>query len=185
MINEIQSDADQRMKKSVEALGNQFAKIRTGRAHPSILHSVKVDAYGTPTALNHVASINVDDARTLSVSPFDKSLMQAIEKAILQSDLGLNPASQGDLIRVPMPQLSAERRADLVKIVKNEGEKAKIACRNIRRDIIQEIKENLKEKLIGEDEARRFEVDVQKVTDEKVAEIDKIVSAKEQDIMTV
>lgn len=184
-MSEFGKASEARMSESVRVFAEDLKGIRSGRAHPSILHSVKVDAYGTPTALNHVASINVDDARTLSVSPFDKSLIQAIEKAILQSDLGLNPASQGDVIRVPMPQLSAERRADLVKIVKNEGEKAKIACRNIRRDIIQEIKENLKEKLIGEDEARKFETDVQKVTDEKVAEIDKIVSAKEQDIMTV
>ncbi len=178
-------ECTQRMQETVNVLVSELQGVRSGRAHPNILHSIKVEAYGTPTALQHVASISVEDARTLTVSPFDKSLESVIEKAIRQSDLGLNPAANGGLIRIPMPALSSERRVELVKLVKAEGEKAKVAVRNIRRDVLSEVKDDLKEKLISEDDVRRHEVQIQKITDQMTAEIDDKVSAKEKEITTV
>ena len=173
------------MQKSLEALKNDLAKVRTGRAHPSLLDQVHVDYYGSPTPLSQVANLTMIDARTIGVQPWEKSMLAPVEKAIRESDLGLNPASMGDLIRVPMPALTEERRKDLVKVVKHEGENAKIAVRNIRRDANEHLKKMLKDKETTEDEERRAQDDVQKMTDKFVAEIDKLVAQKEADIMTV
>lgn len=185
MINEIQSDADQRMKKSVEALGNQFAKIRTGRAHPSILESVTVDYYGAPTPLSQVANINIEDARTLSIQPWEQQLVPAIEKAIMKSDLGLNPNSAGAVIRVPMPPLTEETRKGYIRQARQEAENGKVAIRNVRRDANSSVKELLKEKEITEDEERRAEDAIQKLTDKYVAEVDALLAVKEKDLMQV
>lgn len=174
-----------RMQEAVNVFATELQGVRSGRAHPSILHSIKVDAYGTPTALQHVASVAVEDARTLTVSPYDRGLLEVIEKTIRQSDLGLNPASTGSMLRIPMPALSSERREALVKLVKSEGEKAKVAVRNIRRDIISGLKDELKEKLISEDDLRRAEGQIQKVTDSMTQDIDSKVSDKEKEILTV
>ncbi|MBB1485042.1 ribosome recycling factor [Oceanospirillum sediminis] len=185
MINEIQSDADQRMKKSVDALGNQFAKIRTGRAHPSILENVTVDYYGAPTPLSQVANINIEDARTLSIQPWEQQLVPAIEKAIMKSDLGLNPNSAGAVIRVPMPPLTEETRKGYIRQARQEAENGKVAIRNIRRDANGSVKELLKEKEITEDEERRAEDAIQKLTDKYVAEVDALLAVKEKDLMQV
>tara|TARA_Y200000002_G_scaffold29403_1_gene21961 strand:- start:3494 stop:4048 length:555 start_codon:yes stop_codon:yes gene_type:complete len=182
---QVYDDCTRRMQESVNVFIEELKGIRSGRAHPSILHSIKVDAYGTPTALQHVASISVDDARTLSVAPYDKSLMEVVEKAIRQSDLGLNPAAAGTIIRVPMPALSSERRVELVKLVKSEGEKTKVAVRNIRRDIISDLKDSEKNKVISEDDLRRHEVQIQKITDKMTSDIDVKVQEKEKEISTV
>ena len=184
-VSEVKQQADHKMQKSLEALKNDLAKVRTGRAHPSLLDQVHVDYYGSPTPLSQVANLTIIDARTIGVQPWEKSMLAPVEKAIRESDLGLNPASMGDLIRVPMPALTEERRKDLVKVVKHEGENAKIAVRNIRRDANEHLKKMLKDKETTEDEERRAQDDVQKMTDKFVAEIDKLVAQKEADIMTV
>ena len=184
-VSEVKQQADQKMQKSLEALKNDLAKVRTGRAHPSLLDQVHVDYYGSPTPLSQVANLSLVDARTIGVQPWEKNMIAPIEKAIRESDLGLNPATMGDLIRVPMPALTEERRKELVKVVKHEGENAKIAVRNIRRDANEHLKKMLKDKEVPEDEERRAQDDVQKITDKFVAEIDKLVAQKEADIMTV
>lgn len=185
MINEILKDAEVRMKKSVESLHTELAKIRTGRAHPSLLDHVMVNYYGTPTPIKQVANVVVEDSRTLAVTPWEKDIVGAVEKAILTADLGLNPASAGTVIRVPMPALTEERRRDLVKVVKNEGEGTKVAVRNIRRDANGDFKDLLKEKEISEDEARKAEDSIQKLTDKYIAEIDAVITAKDKEMMAV
>jgi ribosome recycling factor len=185
MIAEIKKNVEQKMSKSLEALKVDLSKVRTGRAHTGILDHVMVDYYGSPTAVNQVANITLTDARTIGVQPYEKNMIGPIEKAIRDSDLGLNPATNGDLIRVPMPMLTEERRRDLIKVVKSEGEDAKIAVRNIRRDANEQLKKLLKDKEVGEDEERRAQDEVQKLTDRFVAEIDKALQAKETDLMAV
>ena len=184
-VDQVKKDAETRMTKSVEALKLDLGKIRTGRAHARLLDHVRVDYYGSKTPLNQVANIAVSDARTLTVSPYDKAAMQAIEKAIRESDLGLNPAAAGQTIRVPLPALTEERRRDLTKHVHKEGEAAKIAIRNVRRDSNQHLKDALKKKLITEDDDKRGEDTVQKMTDRFIGEVDKLVAAKEQEIMQI
>jgi len=185
MIDEITEDAGSRMAKSVESLKTDLTKIRTGRAHPSLLDQVMVDYYGTPTPIKQVANVVAEDSRTLAVTPWEKPMVQAIEKAIMVADLGLNPATAGTVIRVPMPALTEERRRDLVKVVKAEGESAKVAVRNIRRDANGDFKDLLKEKEISEDECRKAEDGIQKLTDKYVAEIDKVLEAKEKEMMEI
>ncbi|MEJ2417663.1 MAG: ribosome recycling factor [Exilibacterium sp.] len=185
MINEIKRDAETRMKKSLEALGNAFNKIRTGRAHPSILDAVVVNYYGSETPLNQVANISVLDARTLSVSPWEKQLVPEIEKAIMKSDLGLNPSTMGELIRIPMPPLTEETRKGFIKQAKSEAEAARVSIRSIRRDALAGIKDLLKEKEIGEDDERRGHDEIQKITDKYVAEVEKAFTAKEADLMEI
>lgn len=185
MLNEIRKDADSRMAKSISALKAELAKIRTGRAHPSLLEHITVDYYGTEVPLNQAANVNIEDARTLSVVPFDKSMVQKVEKAIMTSDLGLNPATSGANIRVPLPALNEERRAELAKVVHAEGEHAKIAIRNIRRDANTQLKDYLKEKELSEDDVRRGETQVQELTDKYVGQVDELVSAKEQELMEI
>lgn len=185
MINEIKADAEKRMKNSLEALSTAFNKIRTGRAHPAILDSVMVNYYGQETPLKQVASVNVEDSRTLTVSPWEKNLVPNIEKAIMSSDLGLNPASSGDLIRVPMPMLTENTRKEMVKQAKADAEHARVSIRNARRDANSDLKELEKEKEISEDEQRRGEEEVQKLTDRYIADIDKVLKAKEDDLMEV
>ncbi len=185
MINEILKDAESRMQKSVESLKAELAKVRTGRAHPSLLEHITVDYYGSETPLSQVASIGVEDARTLTVTPWEKPMVQAVEKAIMKSDLGLNPNSAGTVIRIPMPQLTEDRRKDLVKVVRHEGENGKIAIRNIRRDANSDFKSLEKEKEISEDDERKAQDQVQKLTDKYVSEIDDILKAKEEDLMKV
>lgn len=184
-LDQIKKDAESRMMKSVETLKADLGKIRTGRAHAGLLEHVRVDYYGAKTLLNQLANISVADARTLTVAPYDKAAFAAIEKAIRESDLGLNPAATGQILRVPLPALTEERRRDLTKHVHKEGENAKIAIRNIRRDSNQHLKEQLKKKLITEDDDKRAEDAVQKMTDRFIAEVDKLVAAKEQEIMQV
>ena len=185
MINEIKQDAQERMTKTLESLGHAFAKIRTGRAHPSILDSVMVSYYGSDTPLRQVANVVAEDSRTLALTVFDKSMIQAVEKAIMTSDLGLNPATAGTTIRVPMPALTEETRKGYTKQARAEAENARVAVRNIRRDAIAQLKDLLKEKEISEDEDRRAQEDVQKLTDKYVAEIDKALESKESDLMAV
>ncbi|MBF6624616.1 MAG: ribosome recycling factor [Pseudomonas stutzeri] len=185
MINEIKQDAQERMKKSLESLAGAFAKIRTGRAHPSILDGVMVSYYGSDTPLRQVANVTVEDSRTLALTIFDKSMIQAVEKAIMTSDLGLNPATAGTTIRVPMPALTEETRKGFTKQARSEAENARVAIRNIRRDAIAQLKDLVKEKEISEDEERRGQDDVQKLTDKYVAEIDKALEGKENDLMAV
>lgn len=185
MINEIKSDAKQRMQKSVESLQNAFAKIRTGRAHPSILDSVMVSYYGSDTPLRQVANVVAEDARTLALTVFDRSMIQTVEKAILQSDLGLNPATAGTTIRVPMPALTEETRKSYTRQARQEAENARVAVRNVRRDAINSIKELVKEKEISEDDERRAGDEVQKITDKFVEDIDNMLTAKEADLMEV
>ena len=185
MLADIKTDARTRMNKSLEALRHELAKIRTGRAHPSLLEHVHVDYYGSEVPIGQAASVVVEDARTLSVTPWDKSMVGPIEKAILTSDLGLNPNTAGQVIRIPLPPLTEERRRELGKVVHHEGENAKIAIRNIRRDANASVKELLKEKAISEDDERRAQDEVQKMTDSHVAEIDKALATKEADLMAV
>ena len=185
MITEIKKGAEQKMAKTIEALKVDLGKVRTGRAHAGILDHVMVDYYGTMTAVPKVANVQLADARTITVQPWEKKLVPAIEKAIRDSDLGLNPASAGDLIRVPMPALTEERRRDLIKVVRHEAESARVAVRNVRRDAIEHLKKLLKDHKVAEDDARRAQEDVQKLTDRFVAEIDKILHAKEADLMAV
>jgi ribosome recycling factor len=185
MLAEIKQDARSRMNKSLEALRHELAKIRTGRAHPSLLEHVHVDYYGSEVPIGQAASVTVEDARTLSVTPWDKSMVSKIEKAILTSDLGLNPNTAGLVIRIPLPPLTEERRRELGKIVHHEGENAKIAIRNIRRDANAQLKELLKEKEITEDEERRAEQDVQDLTDLAVSKVDEIVAEKEKELLEI
>ncbi len=185
MLNDIKKDAEVRMDKSVSALKTELAKIRTGRAHPSLLEHVTVDYYGSEVPLNQAANISAEDARTLSVVPFDKSMVGKIEKAIMTSDLGLNPATSGNNIRVPLPALTEERRADLGKVVHAEGEQAKVAIRNIRRDANTQLKDFLKEKELTEDDVRRGETLIQQLTDHHVAQVDALVAAKERELMEI
>ncbi len=185
MINDIQQDAATRMGKSIEALKHEFSKIRTGRAHPSLLDQISVSYYGSESALSQVANIAVEDARTLTITPWEKGMVQAIEKAIMKSDLGLNPATNGMTIRIPLPALTEERRRSLVKIVRNESENGRVAIRNIRRDANSEIKDALKEKLISEDEARLGEEKIQKITDQFIKDIEKLLETKEADLLSI
>ena len=185
MITEIKKGAEQKMAKTIEALKVDLGKVRTGRAHAGILDHVMVDYYGTMTAVPKVANVQLADARTITVQPWEKKLVPAIERAIRDSDLGLNPASAGDLIRVPMPALTEERRRDLIKVVRHEAESARVAVRNVRRDAIEHLKKLLKDHKVAEDDERRAQDDVQKLTDRFVAEIDKILHAKEADLMAV
>ena len=184
-VADVKKTTEQKMNKSIETLKADLAKVRTGRAHAGILDHVKVDYYGNPTQLSQVANITLIDARTIGVQPWEKKMVGAIEKAIRESDLGLNPATQGDLIRVPTPPLTEERRKEMVKLVKTEAEDAKIAVRNIRRDANEGLKKLLKDKSISEDDERRAQDDVQKLTDRFVAEIDKLVAEKEKEVLTV
>jgi len=185
MLADIQKDARIRMGKSLESLRHELAKIRTGRAHPSLLEHVHVDYYGSEVPISQSASVAVEDARTLSVTPWDKAMVQAIEKAILKSDLGLNPVTAGQVIRIPLPPLTEERRLELGKVVHHEGENTKIAIRNIRRDAIHRIKELLKEKEISEDEERKAEHEIQNVTDTAVGKADGIVAEKEKELLEI
>ncbi len=185
MINDIKTEAEKKMKNSLEALHSAFNKIRTGRAHPAILDSVMVNYYGQETPLKQVASVNVEDNRTLSVSPWEKNLIPVIEKAIMMSDLGLNPATSGDVIRVPMPMLTEETRKEMVKQARTDAEHGRVSVRNARRDANSMLKDLLKEKEITEDDLRRSEDEIQKLTDRYIAEVDKMLKAKEEDLMAV
>ena len=185
MINEIKTEAEKKMTKSIEALSSAFNKIRTGRAHPSILDSVMVNYYGQETPLKQIASVNVEDSRTLTVSPWEKNLVPQIEKAIMTSDLGLNPSTSGDLIRLPMPMLTEETRKNMVKQARADAEHGRVSVRNARRDANSTLKDLLKDKDISEDDERRGEEEVQKLTDRYIAEVDKVLKAKEEDLMAV
>lgn len=178
-------DAEARMRKSIDSFKTEMAKLRTGRAHPSILDHVRINYYGSEMPINQVANINVTDARTLTITPWEKSMVQPIEKAILNSDLGLNPATTGDIIRVPMPALNEERRKELIKVVRNEAESARVSIRTARRDANNALKELLKSKQITEDEERRMSDNTQKLTDKHVAEVDSLLAAKETDLMAI
>lgn len=185
MLDEIKKDAGTRMAKSVASLQQDLTKIRTGRAHTSLLDHITVEYYGSSVPLNQVANVGVEDSRTLIITPWEKDMVQPIEKAIMGSDLGLNPASAGTVIRVPLPALTEERRKDMIRVVRQEAEGGRIAVRNIRRDALHDIKELLKEKMIGEDDERRAEGDIQGITDKYVAEIDKVLAEKEAELMEV
>ena len=185
MIDDIKKDAASRMAKSVEALGENLAKVRTGRAHPSMLDHVTVSYYGTDTPLKQVANVGVEDARTLTVQPWEQSMVNAVEKAILESNLGVTPNTAGTLIRLPIPPLTEERRKDMTRIVRAEAEQARVAVRNIRRDANSNLKDLVKEKLISEDDERRGQEIVQKLTDQHVKEIDELMEKKEADLMSV
>ena len=185
MVEEVINDADTRMKKSLEAFAHELSKIRTGRAHPSLLEHVMVSYYGNDVPINQAANVNVVDSRTLGITAWDKSMIPDLEKAILNSDLGLNPVTAGEVIRVPLPPLTEERRKDLTKIVRNEAEKARVAVRNIRRDANTHLKPMVKDKTITEDDERKAESRVQKLTDSYIAEIEKMLEAKEQELMEI
>jgi len=185
MIEDLKKDATARMTKCVQTFQADLKKMRTGRAHPSLLEHLKVDYYGAESPLQQIASINVEDGRTLGVSPWEKTMVQAIEKAIHKSDLGLTPMTAGAVIRIPMPPLTEERRREFTKVVRADAENARVAVRNVRRDVMSDIKELLKEKEISEDDERRAEVEVQKLTDKYVAEIDQLLAGKEKEIMQV
>ena len=184
-IADIKKNTESKMNQSIAALGQHLSKIRTGRANPSLLDAVMVDYYGNPTPIGQVANVSLLDARTISVQPWEKGMGAKIEKAIRDSDLGLNPAAMGDLIRVPMPPMSEERRKEMTKLVRTEGESGKVAIRNLRRDANDHVKKLVKDKLASEDDQKRAEADIQKVTDRHIAEIDTLVTAKEQEIMAV
>ena len=184
-LADITNGIDQKMQRSIEAFKTDLAKIRTGRAHTGLLDHIQVDYYGSNVPISQVANLSLIDARTIGVQPWEKKMVGAVEKSIRESDLGLNPATQGDLIRVPMPALTEERRRELTKVVKSEGETAKIAVRNLRRDANEQLKKLVKDKEISEDEERRTQDDVQKLTDRFVTEIEKLVQTKEGEIMTV
>lgn len=184
MINDLKKDCEIRMKKSIESLEIGFAKVRTGRAHPSMLNGIMVPYYGSDVPLNQVANVGIDDARTLVVQPFERTMTSAIDKAIRESDLGLNPIS-ADIIRVPLPALTEETRRNMQKLARGEAENAKVAIRNIRRDVLGDVKDLLKEKEISEDDDRRAGDDVQKLTDKYVAEVDKMLAAKEAELIQV
>ncbi|MGH8767721.1 MAG: ribosome recycling factor [Burkholderiales bacterium] len=184
-IEDVKRSADQKMHKTLDTLKADLGKIRTGRAHTGILDHIQVDYYGNPTPLNQVANVSLIDARTIGVTPWEKKMVAVIDKAIREADLGLNPATMGDTVRVPMPALTEERRRDLTKVVKSEAENARIAVRNIRRDANTALKELLKSKAVSEDDERRAQEDIQKLTDRYIAEIDKALAAKETDLMAV
>jgi len=185
VINELKKDAEDRMKKAVEVLGHNFNKIRTGRAHPSILDTVRVSYYGSEMPLSQVANIGVEDARTLTVTPWERNMVPEVEKAIMKSDLGLNPSTAGTVIRIPMPALTEETRKGYIKQARAEAEHARVSIRNVRRDVISDIKELLKDKEISEDQDRKAQEDIQKVTDKFIAEVDKALTAKEADLMEI
>lgn len=185
MINDIKQDAEKRMKRAVESLQTDLTKVRTGRANAGLLDHVQVDYYGNLTPINQVANITTSDSRTLLVTPWEKSMVAAIEKAILTADLGLNPATQGNAIRVPMPPLNEERRKELIKVVRNEGEQARVAIRNIRRDANAHLKDLVKQKEISEDDERRATEVIQKLTDKYIADVDAALNEKEKDLMEV
>lgn len=184
-VADIKKGAEQKMQRSIEAFKNDLSKIRTGRAHTGLLDHIQVDYYGSPVPISQVANLTLVDARTIGVQPWEKKMVPVVEKAIRESDLGLNPAAQGDLIRVPMPALTEERRRELTKVVRSEGETAKVAVRNLRRDGNEQLKKLVKDKEISEDDERRAGDEIQKLTDRFVAEIDKLVQTKEAEIMTV
>jgi ribosome recycling factor len=185
VLDEIKKDAADRMAKSVASLQQELTKIRTGRAHTSLLDHITVEYYGSQMPLNQVSNVGVEDSRTLVVTPWEKDMVQPIEKAIMNSDLGLNPATAGTVIRVPLPALTEERRKDMIRVVRNEAEGGRIAIRNIRRDALHDVKELLKEKMIGEDDERRAEGDVQTITDKHVSQVDEILANKESELMEV
>ena len=185
MIAQLKKSTEQKMGKSIEAFKADLAKVRTGRAHTGLLDHIMVDYYGTPTPINQVAKVTLVDSRTIGVTPFEKKMVQAVEKAIRDSDLGLNPAASGDTLRVPMPPLTEERRKELIKVVRHEAENARVAVRNLRRDAIHGLKEALKKKEVSENEERRAQDDVQKLTDRSVAEIDRMLEQKESELMAV
>ena len=185
MIADVKKTAEQKMRKTVEALKTDLAKVRTGRAHAGLLDHIMVDYYGTQTPIPQVGNVTLLDARTIAVSPWDRKMAPAIEKAIRDSDLGLNPAAMGETVRVPMPALTEERRKELIKVVRHEGENARVAVRNVRRDAISQLKDLLKQKKVAEDEERRAQDEVQKLTDRHIADIDKLLQQKESDLMAV
>ena len=185
VIADLKKTTDQKMDKTIQAFKADLAKVRTGRAHTGLLDHIQVDYYGTPTPINQVAKITLLDARTIGVAPFEKKMIQAVDKAIRESDLGLNPAAQGDTVRVPMPPLTEERRKELIKVVKHEAENARVAVRNLRRDAIQHLKEGLKKHEVSENDERRAQDEVQKMTDRHVAEIDRLLQEKEKELMAV
>ncbi len=185
MIEDVRKDAKTRMDKSLESLKHEFAKIRTGRAHASLLDHITVEYYGSEVPLNQVANIGVEDARTLTVTPWEKPMVGKVEKAIMTSDLGLNPATSGSVIRVPLPALTEERRKDLIRVVRHEAETGRVAMRNIRRDALHTLKELLKEKEISEDDEHRAETEIQKLTDQHVARVDEMLAEKEQDLLSI
>lgn len=185
MLEDIKKDAVDRMQKCIVSFRNELKKLRTGRAHPSLLDHIRVEYYGSETPLSQVANIALEDARTLTVTPWDKTMVHPIEKAIMKSDLGLMPNTAGTVIRVPMPPLTEERRRDLTKVVRHEAENARVAVRNVRRDVMNELKEMLKEKLVSQDDDRRAQEEVQKLTDKHVAEIDHVLADKEKELMQV
>jgi len=185
MIADVKKSTEQKMKKTIDTLKSDLAKVRTGRAHTGLLDHVTIDYYGTPTPLPQVSSVTLLDARTIGVTPWEKKMAGTIEKAIRDSDLGLNPSTTGDTVRVPMPALTEERRKELIKVVRHEGENAKVAVRNVRRDANHHLKDLLKQKKVAEDEERRAQDDVQKLTDRHIAEIDKLLQQKEADLMAV
>lgn len=185
MIEDIKKDAIERMQKCVAALRNELKKLRTGRAHPSLLEHIRVEYYGNEVPLNQVANVALEDARTITVTPWEKTMVQAIEKAIMKSDLGLMPNTAGTVIRVPMPPLTEERRRDLTKVVRHEAENGRVAVRNVRRDVMTDLKDLLKEKLVSQDDDRRAQEEVQKLTDKFVAEIDQILAEKEKELLQV
>ncbi|PLY15135.1 MAG: ribosome recycling factor [Sedimenticola sp.] len=185
MIDDVKKDAAERMGKSVEALGHELAKVRTGRAHPSLLDHISVSYYGSQVPLNQVANVNVEDARTLAISPWEKNMVGPVEKAIMNSDLGLNPNTAGTVIRVPLPPLTEERRKDLIRVVRGEAEQSRVAVRNIRRDANSELKNLVKEKLISEDDERRGQEIIQKLTDQHIKEVDDLLAEKEEDLMSL
>ena len=185
VIADLKKTTEQKMDKSLQAFKSDLAKVRTGRAHTGLLDHVQVDYYGTPTPLNQVAKVTLIDARTIGVAPFEKKMIQAVDKAIRESDLGLNPATQGDTVRVPMPALTEERRKELIKVVRHEAENARVAVRNQRRDAIHHLKEALKKKDVSENDERRAQDEVQKMTDRHIAEIDKMLQQKESELMAV
>jgi ribosome recycling factor len=185
MIADVRKSAEERMQKCLETLKTGLGKVRTGRAHTGLLDHVKVDYYGTPTAVGQVANVTLIDARTIGVTPWEKKMLSPIEKAIRESDLGLNPSTMGDTVRVPMPALTEERRRDLIKVVRGEAEDARVAVRNVRRDANSQLKELLKDKKVSEDEERRAQDEVQKITDRYVGEVDKVLAVKEQELLAV
>lgn len=185
LIDDIKKDAAQRMNKSIESLRGEMTKLRTGRAHTSLLDHITVEYYGSQVPLAQVSNVNVEDSRTLTVSPWEKGMVQAIERAIMHSDLGLNPVTAGTIIRVPLPPLTEERRKDMIRLVRQEAEGGRVAIRNIRRDALNDLKELTKEKLIGADDERRGQEEIQAITDKHIAEIDRVLADKERDLMEV
>jgi len=185
VINDLKKDAEDRMKKAVEVLGHNFNKIRTGRAHPSLLDTIRVNYYGSEMPLSQVANIGIEDARTLTVTPWERNMVPEVEKAIMKSDLGLNPSTAGTVIRIPMPALTEETRKGYIKQARAEAENARVSIRNVRRDVLADVKELLKEKEISEDQERKAQEDIQKLTDRFVADVDKALTAKEADLMEI